>query len=126
MTSHSVLTSTILTSALVFVTILPAAAETHPGALLTKRPTPIGDAVAAYATLQAATAFTQAPPVRVGSGRRAPRLLPVLIGAGIGFGLGASLGYRVSEGDSPGIDAMKVGLGMAALGAGIGYVISSR
>ena len=124
MTLHTRLTSLVLTSALVFGTNL--AAETPRTVVPAKPPTPIADAVASYAAQQMAANPLQGRPARPPGNHRAPRLLPVLLGAGIGFGFGAYAVHQASEGDTRGTDVMKGGLGMAALGAGIAYVISSR
>ena len=61
----------------------------------------------------------QTAPIARRSPRRAPRLLPILIGAGIGGGFGVLVAHRS---EAP----VAIPVPMAAFGATIGYIFSSR
>jgi hypothetical protein len=61
----------------------------------------------------------QAAPIARRGPNRAPSLLPILVGAGIGGGFGVWVAHRS---EAP----VAMPISMAAFGATIGYIISSR
>ena len=61
----------------------------------------------------------QTAPIARRSAGRAPRLLPILIGAGIGGGFGVLVAHRS---EAP----VAIPVSMAAFGATVGYIFSSR
>jgi hypothetical protein len=88
----------------------------------TSRPTPIRDSLKNAARQegfqpQHTTAISATP-------RKRHTALAVLIGAGAGFTLGSVIAYRAQETDLREGDLVRFGLGFAAVGAGVGFVIS--
>ena len=85
------------------------------------------EAIHVHSSLAAAS--SQVPPLApsvLPKRLRAPRLQPILIGAGIVAGLFGGVSYLISDWGTRGHDAIRGALAGAATGAAIGFAISIR